>query len=133
MELCILLLDETKDYVLMERSEHTSGYFYLTTEVGENDNPFNIAYKILKERVGIKKEQVDLKFMRSEHITRYNGSMRDTCILCGILEYDSRIDNPKLKWIESNDTYYLLKECDCDGRAYVYMLDMMKYLSNISE
>ena len=131
MELCILVLDETEDYVLMERSECTSGYFYLTTKVNENDNHFDVAYNILKERAGIEKEQVDLKFMKSENITRHDGSMRNTCILCGTLKYDSKIDNSKLKWVYLSNTYYILKECGGDGRAYIYMVDMMQYLHNI--
>lgn len=125
-----LVINKTKDKVLMCRHKKQHMYNYIGGKVEPYESPWDASYRELEEETCITRDMIDLHYLRFESVDLLTSSWT-MFITCGILymDYEALFDfeNP-LEWVPFDDLDIILKKSYGDGNCYTFLMEALRTL-----
>lgn len=125
-----LVFDQKCERVLMCYHQKQGLWNFIGGHVEEMEQPKCASYRELEEETGISRENIDLKFVREEHVTANNvnnggSSVWSLHVTAGILKNDVEFKEEKnpLMWISIYDLTTILLESTGNGNCWVFLRD----------
>lgn len=124
-----LIFDENANNILLCNHVKKGIVNAIGGKVEEFEQPTDASYRELEEETGIKREDVDLRFLMQENATMWNGNCWSIYITAGVLKRNVELveeDNP-LFWWDVNDAEFL-SLAGYEGDLLVYIQRARKLL-----
>ena len=119
-----LVFDPSIQKVLMVIHHKQGMLNFVGGHIEPNENEMEASYRELYEETGITKDDIELKFVQSEHcIAPFANPEWYLYITTGILTHDVELKPEKneLCWINCTDTNILLNNSFGDGNCLVFL------------
>ena len=128
-----IVFDKNKQNVLMLYHLKQHAYNFPGGNIEECENEMDACYRELFEETGIKREDVDLHFVRLERVTLWSD-VYSLHVATGVLKRDVQLVeeiNP-LHWVRVTDRETFLNAYR-DGNAYTFLLQAIQCLDHVEE
>lgn len=129
-----LIFDKDIQHVLMCYHSKQNAYNYIGGKIEYMEDRMDAAYRELLEETGIRREDVDLHFVREEHVTCVARCYSNKCwklyISAGILKNNVVLKEEKnrLEWVAIDDMDKILKQSFGNGNCVTYLLESLDVL-----
>lgn len=124
-----VIFDKDIKHVLMCHHAKQNMLNYIGGKIRDVEQPLDASYREVEEETGITRDDIELFFIREEHVARPNTCWR-LHVTTGILNKDVTLIPEKnaLQWVAIDDLDTILRKTFGNGNCYTYLVEALDVL-----